>query len=97
MSIHSLFYFFFLIPLKKKKKKLKTNNDGKTSSHIHLSKFLLLGTFLLEYCFMHPDLEPFVIAQLAGVLASLTRFGWADMEEYRNIHKDIQQFLQVIF
>ena len=45
---------------------------------------------------MHPDLQPFVIAQLAGVLASLTRLGWADMEEYRNVHKDINQFLQVI-
>ncbi|KAI7855239.1 armadillo-type protein [Circinella umbellata] len=55
---------------------------------------LQLRTFLLEYCFMHPDLEPFVISQIAGVIASLTRFGWADMEEYRNIHKDIQQFLQ---
>ncbi|KAI8143944.1 hypothetical protein BJV82DRAFT_683294 [Fennellomyces sp. T-0311] len=55
---------------------------------------LQLRTFLLEYCFMHPDLQPFVIAQLAGVVASLTRLGWADMEEYRNVQKDINQFLQ---
>lgn len=53
-----------------------------------------LGSFLLEYCFMHTDLEPFVITQLAGVLALLTRLGWLDVEEYRNVQKDIHQFLQ---
>lgn len=53
-----------------------------------------IGSFLLEYCFMHTDLEPFVITQLAGVLALLTRLGWLDVEEYRNVQKDIHQFLQ---
>lgn len=43
---------------------------------------------------MHTDLEPFVITQLAGVLALLTRLGWLDVEEYRNVQKDIHQFLQ---
>ncbi|KAJ8654541.1 hypothetical protein O0I10_009847 [Lichtheimia ornata] len=53
-----------------------------------------LRTFLLGYCFMHPDLQPFVISQLAGVLALLTRLGWLDVEEYRNVQKDMNQFLQ---
>ncbi|KAI9317921.1 armadillo-type protein [Dichotomocladium elegans] len=52
-----------------------------------------LRTFLLEYCFMHPDLQPFVITQLAGALALLTRLGWLDLEEYRNVREDISQFL----
>lgn len=56
---------------------------------------LSTGTFLLGYCFMHPDLQPFVISQLAGVLALLTRLGWLDVEEYRNVQKDMNQFFQV--
>ncbi|SAM09524.1 hypothetical protein [Absidia glauca] len=53
-----------------------------------------LRTFLLEYVFLHPDLMPFIITQLAGVLAQLTLLGWVDLESYRNMHKDITQFIQ---
>lgn len=52
---------------------------------------------MLEYAFMHPDLLPFIITQLASVLASVTLLGWTDVEQYRNVHKDILQFIQVIF
>ncbi|KAI9311221.1 hypothetical protein BX666DRAFT_2032239 [Dichotomocladium elegans] len=52
------------------------------------------GAFLFQYSFMHPDLQPFVITLLAGVLGLLTRLGWNDIEEYRNVQQDIQQFLQ---
>ncbi|KAI9275093.1 armadillo-type protein [Helicostylum pulchrum] len=55
---------------------------------------IALRSFLLEYAFMHPDLMPFIITQLAGVLAALTLLGWADIEQYKNVHKDIQQFIQ---
>lgn len=44
---------------------------------------------------MHPDLQPFIITQLAGVLALLTRLGWLDLDEFQNVEKDINQFLQV--
>ncbi|KAI8977942.1 armadillo-type protein [Pilobolus umbonatus] len=53
-----------------------------------------LRSFLLEYAFMHPDLMPFVISQLAGVMAHITLLGWADIEVYRNLYKDILQFIQ---
>ncbi|KAI9309258.1 armadillo-type protein [Cunninghamella echinulata] len=53
-----------------------------------------LRSFLLEYAFLHPDLMPFIITQLAGVLAQLTLLGWVDIEPYRNIYKDILQFIQ---
>ncbi|KAG1506840.1 hypothetical protein G6F53_009394 [Rhizopus delemar] len=53
-----------------------------------------LRTFLLEYAFVHYDLQPFVINQLASVLALLTRFGYLDHEEYQQIYKDMTQFLQ---
>ncbi|KAI8333027.1 armadillo-type protein [Chlamydoabsidia padenii] len=53
-----------------------------------------LRTFLLEYAFLHPDLMPFIITQLAGVFAQLTLLGWVDLESYRNMHKDISQFIQ---
>ncbi|CEI93577.1 hypothetical protein RMCBS344292_07808 [Rhizopus microsporus] len=53
-----------------------------------------LRTFLLEYAFIHPDLIPFVISQLGNVLAVVTLIGWAEVEEYKNIYKDISQFIQ---
>ncbi|KAI9485249.1 MAG: armadillo-type protein [Benjaminiella poitrasii] len=53
-----------------------------------------LRTFLLQYAYVHPDLQPFVITQLGSVLALLTRFGWLDVEEYQNVYKDMAQFLQ---
>jgi hypothetical protein len=59
--------------------------------------FQILGTFLLEYAYIHPDLQPFVIIQLASVLALLTRFGWLEIDEYQNVFKDMTQFLQVSF
>jgi exportin-7 len=43
---------------------------------------------------MHPDLLPFVVAQLAGVLAAITLLGWADVELYKNVHQDMLQFIQ---
>ncbi|KAI7864015.1 armadillo-type protein [Mucor mucedo] len=55
---------------------------------------LQLRTFLLEYAYIHPDLQPFVITQLATVLAVLTRFGWLEIDEYQNVYKDMAQFLQ---
>jgi hypothetical protein len=54
-----------------------------------------IGTFLLEYAYIHPDLQPFVMTQLASVLALLTRFGWLDHEEYQSVYNDMTQFLQV--
>jgi exportin-7 len=45
---------------------------------------------------MHPDLLPFIITQLASALASVTLLGWADVEQYKNVHQDILQFIQVI-
>lgn len=55
-----------------------------------------LRQFLLQYAFMHPDLLPFIVTQLAGVLAVITLLGWADVEQYKNVHKDILEFIQVI-
>ncbi|KAL9545414.1 hypothetical protein MBANPS3_007153 [Mucor bainieri] len=53
-----------------------------------------LRQFLLQYAFMHPDLLPFIVTQLAGVLAAITLLGWADVEQYKNVHKDILEFIQ---
>lgn len=61
----------------------------------HALTIFVVGTFLLEYAFIHYDLQPFVINQLASVLALLTRFGWLDHEEYQQVYKDMTQFLQV--
>ncbi|CEP19967.1 hypothetical protein [Parasitella parasitica] len=55
---------------------------------------LQLRSFLLQYAFMHPDLFPFIVTQLAGVLAAITLLGWADVEQYKNVHKDILEFIQ---
>ena len=64
--------------------------SSKKHTHTHT-----IGSFLLEYAFIHPDLLPFVITQLATVLASLTLLGWAEVEQYKDVHKDILQFIQV--
>ncbi|KAI7902274.1 armadillo-type protein [Cokeromyces recurvatus] len=53
-----------------------------------------LRSFLLQHAFIHPDLVPFAITHLAAVLASLTLLGWTEIEQYRNVHKDILQFIQ---
>ncbi|KAI8368699.1 armadillo-type protein [Blakeslea trispora] len=53
-----------------------------------------LRSFLLEYAFIHPDLLPFIITQLAAVLASLTLLGWTEVEQYKDVHKDLLQFIQ---
>lgn len=58
---------------------------------------ILLGNFILEYTYMHPNLQPFVIIQLAQVLAMLTKLGWFDLDEFKNVHGDLNQFLQVCF
>ncbi|ORZ07865.1 armadillo-type protein [Absidia repens] len=55
---------------------------------------LQLRTFLLEYAFVHPDMLPFIVSQLGGVLTQLTRMGWVALEEYQTIGKDLDQFLQ---
>ncbi|KAG1463670.1 hypothetical protein G6F56_005236 [Rhizopus delemar] len=53
-----------------------------------------LRTFLLEYAFMRPELIPFVITQLASLLSVITLTGWFDVEKYRDVFKDISQFIQ---
>lgn len=45
---------------------------------------------------MHPDLMPFIVAQLASVLASITLLGWSEVEQYKKVYDDILQFVQVI-
>ncbi|KAI8388848.1 armadillo-type protein [Radiomyces spectabilis] len=55
---------------------------------------LQLRSFLLEYAFMHPDLQPFIVSQMASILTLLTRLGWLEVEEYQDIRTDINQFLQ---
>jgi exportin-7 len=55
---------------------------------------LTIGTFLLEYAFMHPDLIPFVVSQLASLLAVMTLIGWFEVEKYKDVYKDISQFIQ---
>ncbi|KAI8393567.1 armadillo-type protein [Radiomyces spectabilis] len=53
-----------------------------------------LRAFLLDYAFRHPDLVPFVVNQLASLLALVTLLGWQEFDSYRHIHEDIVQFNQ---
>ncbi|KAI9249302.1 armadillo-type protein [Sporodiniella umbellata] len=55
---------------------------------------LQLRTFLLEYAFMHTDLIPFIITQLASLLSIVTLIGWFDVEKYRDVYKDVAQFVE---
>ncbi|KAI9285764.1 armadillo-type protein [Umbelopsis sp. AD052] len=50
--------------------------------------------FVLEYLYLHPNLQPFVIVQLAQVFTMLTKLGWFDLDEFKTVHRDLNQFLQ---
>ncbi|CAG8605282.1 4488_t:CDS:10 [Ambispora leptoticha] len=65
----------------------------------HFSTFSLpqkieLRNFVLNYMGQHPDLQPFVIASLAQLFATITKVGWFDNEDFKNVTSDLSSFLQ---
>ncbi|CAG8799995.1 9863_t:CDS:2, partial [Racocetra persica] len=42
----------------------------------------------------HPDYQPFVLSSLAQLFATITKVGWFEGEEFKNITNDLSNFIQ---
>ncbi|KAL1919827.1 uncharacterized protein VTP21DRAFT_1758 [Calcarisporiella thermophila] len=51
-----------------------------------------LRNFTLRYLYQHPTLSTFVIQALSQVFATVTKLGWFDSDEFRNIMEDMLNF-----
>ncbi|ORY07504.1 exportin-7-like protein [Basidiobolus meristosporus CBS 931.73] len=50
--------------------------------------------FVLNYLGQHPDLMPFVVSSLGQLFSVITKLGWFESEEFKNLNEDISKFLQ---
>ncbi|KAF9129906.1 Exportin 7 [Mortierella sp. GBA39] len=53
-----------------------------------------LRTFVLQYIYEHPDLQPFIISSQAQLFAIITKLGWIENQEFRALLDQIQVFFQ---
>ncbi|RUS20332.1 Exportin-7-B [Endogone sp. FLAS-F59071] len=53
-----------------------------------------LRNFMLTYAGRHPDLSHFIINSIAKLFAMLTKLGWFDADDFRNVNEDLSKFLQ---
>ncbi|KAG0262072.1 hypothetical protein BG011_000347 [Mortierella polycephala] len=53
-----------------------------------------LRSFVLQYIFQYPDLPHFILASQAQLLAIITKLGWAENPESRQVLDHIQVFFQ---
>ncbi|RIB12729.1 armadillo-type protein [Gigaspora rosea] len=53
-----------------------------------------LRNFVLNYMAQHPDYQPFVLSSLAQLFATITKVGWFEGEEFKNITNDLSNFIQ---
>ncbi|KAG0306797.1 Exportin 7 [Linnemannia gamsii] len=53
-----------------------------------------LRTFVLQYLYEHPDLQPFIISSQAQLFAIITKLGWTENQEFRTLLDQIQVFFQ---
>ena len=45
---------------------------------------------------VHPDYQPFVLSSLAQLFATITKVGWFEDDEFKNITNELSKFIQVI-
>ncbi|CAG8596932.1 14518_t:CDS:10, partial [Funneliformis caledonium] len=55
---------------------------------------LSMGSFLFNYLALHPDYQPFVLSSLAQLFATITKVGWFEDDEFKNITNDVSNFIQ---
>ncbi|KAF9133775.1 Exportin 7 [Mortierella sp. 14UC] len=53
-----------------------------------------LRTFVLQYIYEHPDIQPFIISSQAQLFAVITKLGWIEHQEFRTLLDQIQIFFQ---
>ncbi|CAJ0768992.1 1055_t:CDS:10 [Entrophospora sp. SA101] len=57
---------------------------------------LELRNFILNYMFQKPNQPPFILSSLAQLFATISKVGWFDGDEFKNIKSDLTNFIQVI-
>ncbi|RHZ90241.1 hypothetical protein Glove_2g14 [Diversispora epigaea] len=65
----------------------------------HFSTFSMtekieLRNYVLTYMAHHPDFQPFVLSSLAQLFATITKVGWFEGEEFKNVTNDLSNFIQ---
>ncbi|CAI2183999.1 8336_t:CDS:10 [Funneliformis geosporum] len=55
---------------------------------------LELRSFLFNYLAVHPDYQPFVLSSLAQLFATITKVGWFEDDEFKNITNELSKFIQ---
>ncbi|GBC18414.2 uncharacterized protein OCT59_006460 [Rhizophagus irregularis] len=55
---------------------------------------LELRSFLFNYLAVHPDYQPFVLSSLAQLIATITKVGWFEDDEFKNITNELSKFIQ---
>ncbi|CAG8441662.1 1197_t:CDS:10 [Scutellospora calospora] len=63
-------------------------------SMFSMSQKIELRNFVLNYMAQHPDYQPFVLSSLAQLFATITKVGWFEGEEFKNVTKDVSNFIQ---
>ncbi|KAG0227723.1 Exportin 7 [Actinomortierella wolfii] len=53
-----------------------------------------LRSFVLEFIYRNPDLPAFIASAQAQLFAVLTKLGWSENEDFRNVLESIQVFFQ---
>ncbi|KAG0271184.1 Exportin 7, partial [Linnemannia exigua] len=53
-----------------------------------------LRTFVLQYIYEHPDIQPFIMSSQAQLFAVITKLGWVEHQEFRTLLDQIQVFFQ---
>ncbi|CAG8480838.1 7675_t:CDS:10 [Diversispora eburnea] len=65
----------------------------------HFSTFSMtekieLRNYVLTYMAHHPDFQPFVLSSLSQLFATITKVGWFEGEEFKNVTNDLSNFIQ---
>ncbi|CAG8723361.1 12142_t:CDS:10, partial [Acaulospora morrowiae] len=63
-------------------------------SMFSMTEKIELRNYVLTYMAQHPDFQPFVLSSLAQLFATITKVGWFESEEFKNVPNDLSNFLQ---
>nr|CAG8525535.1 5131_t:CDS:10 [Entrophospora candida] len=58
---------------------------------------LELRNFILNYMFQKPNQPPFILSSLAQLFATISKVGWFDGDEFKNIKSDLTNFIQATY
>lgn len=74
------------------------NHDMNFFLWVPPSLVLFSGSYLINYLASRgPKLQPFVIASLVQLLCRVTKFGWFDDDQFREVVKEATNFLSQVY